>query len=476
MGKVANAGLEILGDSPLPGILPGIGIALDRQAMHERLQDAMAGPPNELFVQRCGLSSAILLDDRCAVVRYELEMVDRSGKAQSALVTGRVHPDAEAAEAYARARLLPLAAQVRGRSDVAPFASPVAVIADAGMAVYAFPIDGELPTLAAATHPGIAARAMKELLAKRGEQVTDVDDCTVEPVHYNRRHRCMLRYRLGMADGRQLVVYGKVANDGSGPRSASVTDALRPKLAAAEVAVPRCLGFVESLQLVAFTEIAGSPAVAQLLKSRLRGESTDGPPTLESAVERCGQIAAALHTSGLGLGKARPLETEVAVLRANLAPIERLSPVLAHELGVRLDLVERRATTSPALELVQCHGDFSYTQLVFDGLQAGLVDFDNFCQAEAALDLGQFHAYLHYAGLKARPSSAVERAGLTQLLVDRFDASYVAAGGPPAALERVALYEVTNLIRMAQHAWHNLKRPRLDNVMTALDERLRRDN
>ena len=39
------------------------------------------------------------------------------------------------------------------------------------------------------------------------------------------------------------------------------------------------------------------------------------------------------------------------------------------------------------------HGDFTYSQLIFDGSDGGLVDFDSICQAEPAHDVGHYLAY-----------------------------------------------------------------------------------
>jgi hypothetical protein len=473
MGKVANASLDALDARALGEDLPGVQVAFDRDAMRGLLQSALVGPRGSAEVRSCGLTSAILLDGRCVSLRYELGVENADGRVESALVTARVYPNADLAVAYQK-RLAPLAEQARGRAETASFTAPVAVVEALRMVVHAFPIDGELPTLVAATDPAVAGRAIQGLLADGGSRAR-VEGCRAEPVHYNRRHRCMLRYHLDLAGGKKLVVYGKVAADGAGADTPAVVDALRSTLLQAGVSVPKCLGFSEDLQLVTFSEIPGVPRVAQLLKARLRGEPPAGGLTVEEAVDVCGRIAAGLHTSRLRLGAPRPLEVELMRLRAELAPIRRLSPRLASRLAEWMDAVEARAAETRALQARQCHGDFSYTQLIFDGPRAGLVDFDNFCQAEPALDLGQFLAYLHYAGLKARGHSADERAGLSESLSQQFTTSYVAAGGPSEALERVGIYEAVNLIRMAEHAWQNLKADRLDNVVTLLGERLSLD-
>ena len=472
----AGAPLDPLGSGALERELPGIRGAYDPAAMRGHLQDALVGPGGTATVQRCVPAEAVLLDGECCVVRYRLEVEDAAGQVRRALVTGRVYPDVGRAAAYAAERLAPLAAQVRGREEVAAFAAPVALVEPLGMAVHAFPVDGELPTLVAATDPAVAADALGELLAASGRADLDVEGVRVEPVHYNRRHRCMFRYHLELDRGRRLVLYGKVGNDGAGARTPAVVDGLRATLADARVAVPECLGFNDDLQLVVLTEIPGVPQVAQLLKARLRG----GPPpaaatglTLEDAVDACGRIAAALHTSGLRLGAPRPLAGELERLRADLAPIRRLSPALGRLLGRWVDLTEQRGAATPALPACQSHGDFSYTQLIFDGPRSGLVDFDTFCQAEPAMDLGHFLAYLRFAGVKARGGrAAAARAELTERLAGRFTAAYTEEGGDGAALARVPVYEAISLLRLAEHAWRNLKAERLDYVVGALDERL----
>ena len=463
----------------LTRVLPGISAALDPTVMRGHLQAALVGVQGAATVQHCVPAQAVLLDDDCCIVRYKLAVEDPAGRRVPALVTGRVYADPGQAAAYAAERLAPLAAQARGRAEVAPFATSVALVEPLSMAVHAYPVDGDLPTLAAATDPQVAAHALGGLLATSGlaaDGEVEVERCHAEPVHYNRRHRCMLRYHLDLAGGRRLVLYGKVANDGAGARTPAVVDALHGTLAAARVALPECLGFCEDLQLVVLTAIPGTPQVAQLLAARSRGEpaaaAAAGGLALEGAVEACGQIAAALHSSGLRLGPPRPLEDELAELRTGLAPMLHISPAVGARLHRWLDLVEARGATTPAQDVCQCHGDYSYTQLLFDGPRAGLVDFDTVCQAEPALDLGRFLSYLRLAEVKARGAGRPPRAELTERLAGRFAAAYTAAGGGAAVLERVGVYEAVSLIRMAEHAWQNLKAARLEHLVTVLDERL----
>jgi Phosphotransferase enzyme family len=470
----AGARLDPLSSGALEHELPVVRTAFDAEAMRTHLEAALIGPRGSAKVRHCRPAQAIFLDGDCCVVRYELDVEDATGRVRPTLVTGRFYADPDRAAAYVAERLPPLAALVRGRPEVAPFAVPAACIDTLGMVAQVFPIDGELPTLVEATDPAVAARVLAELLAASGHAETEVLACRVEPVHYNRRHRCMSRYHLDLAGGRRVVLYGKVSNDGAGARTPAVVDDLRATLPGARFALPECLGFRQDLQLVVLTEIPGVPQVAQLLRARLRGEpSPVSGLALEEAVDACGEIAAALHGSGLRRGAARPLRGELARLRAEVAPIRRLTPELGERLTRWLEQQESAAAATDPLPLCQSHGDFTYTQLIFDGPRSGLVDFDTFCQAEPALDLGHFLAYLRFAEAKARgATSAAEQAELIERLADRFTAAYTGAGGDAAALERVAVYEALSLVRQAAHAWQNLKGARLEQVVTVLAERV----
>jgi hypothetical protein len=469
-----GARLDPLGSGALERELPAIRTAFDAEAMRGHLQAALLGPAGPATVRRCRPAQAIFLDGECCVVRYELDVQDGAGRVRPALVTGRFYADPDRAAAYAAERLPPLADRVRGRPEVAPFAVPAARVDALGMVAQVFPVDGELPTLVEATDPAVAARVLAGMLTANGQPDAEVLGCRVEPVHYNRRHRCMSRYHLDLAGGRRLVLYGKVSNDGAGARTPGVVGDLRATLPGVRFALPECLGFDQRLQFVVLTEIPGVPQVAQLLRARLGGGPAPATGlTLEAALDACGEIAAALHGSGLRRGAARPLQGELARLRAEVAPIRRLTPELGERLTRWLDGQEAAAAATEALPLCQSHGDFTYTQLIFDGPRSGLVDFDTFCQAEPAMDLGHFLAYLRFAEAKARGASpAAEQAELIGRLAGRFTAAYSGAGGDAAALERVAVYEALSLVRQAAHAWQNLKGARLEHVVTVLDERV----
>jgi thiamine kinase-like enzyme len=480
--------LDPLRSPALQQELPGVKTAFDAEAMRGYLQAALFGKahPNYL-IERCEPGQSVYPGD-CCIIRYQLEVKDSThGQTLEPLVIGRVFPDQRTCAEYLRDRLAPLVEQMRGREEIAPFVTPVALIEPLNMVVYVFPIDGELPVLVEVTDRLRMREILGELLPDVLDNRLTIEDCQVELGHYGRQHRCVLRYHItGTAPGvdtpRHMLVYGKIAADGRGALAGPVIAALHERVldnGGSQFNIPRSFGFRPDLQLALFEAIPGVPQVAQLLKARLKGAETTQPGklTLEESLDACARIAAALHTSEITLGRPRTLEDEQDGLRQGFAIVQRISPALGAQFQTWLERAATYAADSKPLNLCFSHGDFSYTQLIFEGTQSGLVDFDTVCQAEPALDLGQFLAYLRVAVLKGQKAASPAPAALTEQLCAQFLNTYIAAAGDRLEDEerlrvRVPVYEIISLLRLALHSWQKLKGSRLEYVIAILEERV----
>src|SRR5689334_18149221 len=79
--------------------------------------------------ERCIMSKPVYVPGECCIVQYQLQLNDHAGKPlPPSLVIGRVYPTQSTCATYIRDRLMPLAAQLRGRDEIAPFVTPVALI------------------------------------------------------------------------------------------------------------------------------------------------------------------------------------------------------------------------------------------------------------------------------------------------------------------------------------------------------------
>jgi hypothetical protein len=478
--------LDPLASPVLQEQLPGICAAFDEHVMREQFQAVLFDPANPVWsIEGCELEQATYAAGMVCVLRY-LIAIKNSASEQSGeyLVTGKLFPDQAACAAYLHERLIPAATLVKGRDELAPFAAPVAALEPLHMAVHVYPNDAELPALAGATDSRRMSAIFQETLPSALQQDFQVVGCVPELVDYGRQGRATLRYAVESTAGdgaplERLTVYGKLTTDGSGTLAAPLLAAMRERMlgegSAYRFNLPRSFGWRDELQLSLLEAIPGEPRIGGALKARLGGKAArDEALSLEEMLDAAAAIAAALHTSGLALGPRRAIDGELGAHAARVAMVEQISPVLGNQLRAWVDRIAERAAASTPMRLCFNHGDFTFGQILFDGTDSGLVDFDSVCQAEPALDLGHFLTYMHVAGQKSTLCPAATAVQLAEL-GERFLSSYVkAANMPPheaAQLRnRMAIYRANSLLRRAVRSWQKFKAGRIEGALAALED------
>ena len=473
---------------------PWLGEAFDDDAVRAHLQQALFGSDrNGHEIERCNRAQAVYIPDESCLVRYEIVVRNGQGS-MPALVNGRMFSDEAMARRYLESDLMPLAGTAGKRAELAPFASPVGLARPLNMAVSLFPLDGELPTLIGATDPHVMLAVLATALPQARTGTFMPLSCEIDISHYGRQHRCVLRYTVSgrsAANGaeRAVTIYGKVTSDRRGATTAAILPRLRKHLGSRSgmhVSIPRSFGFVEPLQLALMEAIPGEPLIGRLLQTGdrppvKRGQrspevKSDEPPSIATLLEAAGRVAAGLHTSDIDISPHRTIGDELLELEAARKAITHVSPRSGVTFARWLRDTELLADASTPMPPVFSHGDFTHSQLLFDGAVPGLVDFDTVCRAEPALDLGQFTAYLRLARRKADQSPPHSRDEVDQLC-RVFVGSYVRSRGlapqeEEALIERIDLFEVTSLLRLAFHSWQKMKSRRLELATDLIAERL----
>ena len=171
------------------------------------------------------------------------------------------------------------------------------------------------------------------------------------------------------------------------------------------------------------------------------------------------------------------MEIQVAKLEAEADVLYEVFPELGAQVKSWINQTVEFAQAYPAMPLCFSHGDFTYTQLIFDGKEGGLVDFDTMCQAEPAQDLGHYLAYQRLNIIKDQdPNSPfpLKRSSIyvlfSWILILMYRKSWIA---DEALLRgRVAIYELLSLIRLTLHSWEKMKGSRLKQTIPLLEERI----
>jgi ABC-type multidrug transport system fused ATPase/permease subunit/thiamine kinase-like enzyme len=473
---------------------PALAEAFNNESMKAAIRAALFDPAiGDYSIVECIAGKALYLLDHVINMQYKLKILDGSNNQTiDTLINARLFRDLAAAKTYLDTILTPIAAGMDDRPEIKPFARPVAIVERLNMTLSAFPIDGLIPTLVDATDPDKIAGILAETLpdALSGEFL--IKDVHLLPAHYGRYKRCVLRYSI---DGVQtetqtpqnVTVYGKVDSDGLGGLTVSVISALREKLRdhgmPYQFRIPRSLGYFPNFQLLLMEALPGNPFFKGLLKTwngngHGNGNgSHENEMTLEQAVRSCALIAATLHSSNIKLGRRTTFETQVAKLTEEAGTLYQVFPEVGAQIIAWINQTVAYAQVYPAMPLCFSHGDFTYTQLIFDGKDGGLVDFDSICQAEPAQDLGHYLAYQRLNIIKDQDTNfpfdpdAIER--LCALFLDTYiDVSKNWIADQEVLRGRVAIYELLSLIRLALHSWEKMKGSRLKQTLSLIEERM----
>ncbi len=376
-------------------------------------------------------------------------------------------------------------------------------VPELGIAVQKFPADASLPALAASCDTTPQSHLFNALQAAAQEQLRDegwqLITARAEPVRYKPANRCVIRYRLQLnhpttTEQKTLTIFGKVY---AAAEQAQQVQSLQQQLYGDQAArgelplLPRPLGILPSLGLT-FNE-AIQPAANHLTNEKwamLRTGTNALQPQLERGrggaitnviipeeeLRLTAQALARLHSSTVmpkgaprtGTKEAKRAK-ERAALIASRNPIQaERAQALAQQLAARLEALQPDSYR-PA------HGGFKASQLLFHSQQVFVVDFDGFCLADPALDVGYFLAYLRPSGLWYHQQGMrqwFEQAATIFLTVYR---EKMRAGGTAnetldAIIERSRLYEGALIFKIATRRVNRLNSPRPQELTAMLDE------
>jgi hypothetical protein len=355
-----------------------------------------------------------------------------------------------------------------------------------GLAVQAFPSDRTLPALTAAMTPTTRPQLWEELAAAGAARLPAGAAWTLcgaraYPVRYKPGDRVVIRYQLGFrrpgaedAAHARVSVIGKLYRD---PAQATAAWTLLERLRQSPCRnwCPAPLARVDSLGLVITEDLGdgrGDPPTRP---------GTDviqpGEPLASAIIAAAARALVDLHTSDTDT-PATPLRsgTDEAGKAAKRAQVlATYLPSLAPEIDrISRRLCDRLRSLEPA-GYRPSHGSYKPSQLLVRNTSAFVVDFDQFCRADPALDVGYFAAYLrppgmfyHRPGTRGWFESAA--AAFRQAYVAQARQRDVSAEATASIVARSAIYEAALLLKIAARRPNRLQSPRPGEVQAILDD------
>ncbi len=360
--------------------------------------------------------------------------------------------------------------------------------------------EATLPALADLTEPARGRRLIERAIragapAYRGIEIAACTP-TVLRQHLGRGGRatiaCQLTYPPSVDPGGRgwpSRVIAKVYADDNGRHAAAAMRALwSAGLPPAVVTLAEPLAYLPDLRLLVQGSIPAEQTLDDLLRAALRADNdsalAQGDAQADAAVERTAAALAALHSSGVGRGPRVTVEHELDGLAALSGRLAELVPELDGAADALLGWARALATRAPADPAVPTHRSFHPGQVLLHQGRVGIIDFDDLCQAEPALDVAQFRATTKYLALavprpRTRSDAATASEDVTTRLgrlaaasqvCDRFQRRYAEVA--PVSAERVALWETLHLFTYVLHCWTGVRPHRLHATMFLLGHHL----
>ncbi len=161
---------------------------------------------------------------------------------------------------------------------------------------------------------------------------------------------------------------------------------------------------------------------------------------LVNGLQRAGQALNKLHSAPIHLDHQHTVDDEIELLRERVNFVSLLVPELGDAVTKTLLDVTNRLNQCRQFESTPVHRDFYEKQILIDGDQTILLDFDTLCMSDPALDVGNFIAHLTLNSLQGNFNVA----GADDIFNDAYDPSQSSE-----FRERVAAYTQSSLLRLA---------------------------
>jgi hypothetical protein len=422
--------------------------------------------------------------DECEVRRVRIRQESQRALYRLSLTDG----GGERREVQLRGELLPPgAAEPEPAANGAPFPSPDwrYYLPELRVDLTLEPPDSALPGLATLIDAD-AARAWLERTIRASSGYADlrIRACSPHVMRYKPGSRCTILYQLEYPPERRRrgwpdTVAAKAWHGSKGPNAWQSMRALWSSSlrTSGVVSIAEPLGFDPDLNVLVQAGVPEEMTLEELAQTSFAVATPQAIERLTSFVRKAALALAELHACGAETPEVVPFDDELEELRGQIARLVELVPPLRDAATPLLARLEAIASDSPVGALVPTHRSFRPAQLLLDGENLSLIDFDGFCRAEPALDVALFRTSLRSVGLEtlvepaAGKTSVAEHFAQLDELCEAFLAQYEAR--MPVSRLRVALWEAVNLMTLVAHSWTKVKFDGLQYRLQLLEHHLR---
>jgi hypothetical protein len=341
-----------------------------------------------------------------------------------------------------------------------------------GLRLETEPPEEALPAFADLTDPDRAGVLLERTLRNAGPRFADlqVRGCVPRVLSYKPGSRCVVECfmdygpqprRPEWPDRVVAKTYrrdkGRTAYDGM---SALWRSSLRR---GGVVTIAEPLAYVPDLHLLIQSAVPGHRSLEEAIAEAFTSDAPGWFGNITGFVGMAAEGLAELHRSDAGFTASVSVEEWFAEIHKLVGQLRVAGPLPELEDGIRplLEPLEAIARTVPPDGRVPTHGTFDPEQVLLHENGVSLIDFDDYCGAEPAMDVGLFLAAIPDLALTAASTEGRDSAAWPEVLdrartvADAFLARYEELA--PISRPRVALWQAVDFLRDALHTWVKAK-------------------
>ena len=324
--------------------------------------------------------------------------------------------------------------------------------------------DPAMPSLALALYPLEVQRQFADRLPRLTGEHGLVHLQAIRVTRYKPERRCLIEYDVEVEQPNippeALTLIGKVRRRRFGKSGYRLLDSFWNAGFASDskdgISVPEPIGTVSKFRMWLQRKVPGRPATDLL-----------AGPGGEALARRIAEAAHKLHQAGVATERRHTMADELRILHECLPTVAQGEPRWAGRIERLLAACDRLGGATPESARRGIHRDFYADQVIVDGERFYLIDFDEYCEGDPALDIGNFVGAITEQSLRALsdPGALVD---VERAMEERF----VELSGE-ATHPVVRAYAALTLVRQVYiSTLFSERRPFTGNLLELCEERL----
>lgn len=370
-------------NDPHSGLIERLRTAISPDVMHETLQREWRYLNNHgLQLTSCEVVRVHPRDRKSFTIEYDLGLRGRGGE-----TTERIYAELSPDPPGQRRQQI-IASLSKSRRGQLPRGSDndlIAELSGCGLLLRFRGLDERLDSLKLWRDPESAVAVLRPYIATPSQSVK------VELLGHRLGKRCIMRASFN-DDNRpvSIIVKGYKSRTGLGRDVMSYMQALRRAglNGASGFRIPEPIAFIAEWNAMLMEDMQGTSLYDLPAEAKLPGMTA------------AGRMLAALHNCDVAGLALRSAADEIKLLEDWVDLVQTALPEFAAPVANAFDLTKRQLTQCESFEAALLHRDFYDKQILIDGANASLIDFDTLCYGDPALDAGNFIAHVRLTGLQ----------------------------------------------------------------------------